>query len=89
MNYIEQLHLDAINDTEYELIKHSAIYQIDKDKAAKKSAEITKKIAIEFAEWLLGNVIFNYSGKYRGYSNIELYQEFLKSKQPNDAIATS
>ena len=36
MTHIEQLHLDAINDTEYELIKHSAIYQIDKDKAAAK-----------------------------------------------------
>jgi hypothetical protein len=79
MNYIEQLHLAAINDTEYELIKHSAIYEIDKDKAASKSSEITKKIAIEFAEWLDGNSLWNYE---------KCFEEFMKSKQPNDGIQT-
>jgi hypothetical protein len=81
MNYIEQLHLDAIYGSI--LAGPKAI------EAAEAAAEITRSIAIEFAEWLLGNVIFNYSGKYRGYSNIELFQEFLKSKQPNDGIQTN
>jgi hypothetical protein len=89
MNYIEQLHLDAITSEVYIIEEYGQDQIADADKAASKSAEITKKIAIEFAEWLLGNVIFNYSGKYRGYSNIELYQEFLKSKQPNDGIQTN
>ena len=60
----------------------------DAEKAEKEQAAMIKKIAIEFAEWVLGNVIFDSSGKYRGYSNIELYQEFLKYKQPNDGIKT-
>jgi|LakMenEpi03Aug12_release.lakeMendotaPanAssembly.Ray.scaffolds.fasta_scaffold1064992_2 hypothetical protein len=80
MNYIEQLHLDAINDTEYELIKHSAIYQIDKDKAASKSAEITKQIAIEFAKWADRLAL-------TGICESD-FEEFLKSKQPNDGIQT-
>ena len=75
-NYLEELYFQTIWN-------HSV------EDAAKKSAEITQRIAIEFADWLLCNFIFNYSGKYKGYSNIELYQEFMKSKQPNDAIATS
>jgi antibiotic biosynthesis monooxygenase (ABM) superfamily enzyme len=85
MAYIEQLHLDAINDSEYQLIKHSAIYQIDKEDAAKKSAEITKKIAIEFAEWL------DYTNEQvKENSNYESwFEEFLKPKQPNDGIQTS
>jgi hypothetical protein len=85
MNYVEKLHLDSLESPQLE----SELICAHADNAAKKSAEITKKIAIEFAEWVLGNVVFNYSGKYRGYSNIELYQEFLKSKQPNDGIKNS
>jgi hypothetical protein len=88
MTHIEQLHLEAINDTEYELIKHSAIYQIDKDKAASKSAAITKQIAIEFAKFIDDNsdepqfdlVQWTYES---------WFEEFLKSKQPNDGIQTS
>jgi hypothetical protein len=74
MTHIEQLHLDAINDTEYELIKHSAIYQIDKDKAAAKSAEITENIACEFAKWLDDYQLSDYQYKL-------LFQEYLKTKE--------
>jgi hypothetical protein len=88
MNYIEQLHLDAINNSNF-VAPYSPIPLIEKSIAATKSAEITDNIAIGFVEWLLCNFIFNYSGKYKGYSNKELYQEFMKSNQPNDAIATS
>jgi hypothetical protein len=75
-NYLEELYFQTIWN-------HSI------EDAATKSAEITQRIAIEFAEWLFLNYILNSSGKYNGYSNKELYQEFMKSKQPNDAIATS
>lgn len=90
MNKIEQLHLDAINEYESEMIKHSAIYVIDKEKAASKSAEITEQIAIEFAEWLTrGDSPYTamYGGNERWltddaeFTNKELFYEFLKTKQ--------
>jgi hypothetical protein len=81
MTHIEKLHLDAITSEVYIIEEYGQDQIADADKAAIKSAEITEKIAIEFAEWLLCNVIFNYSGKYRGYSNIELFKEYLKTKE--------
>lgn len=60
MNYIEKLHFNAIDEHESEIIKHSAIYVIDKEKAASKSAEITEQIAIEFSEWLQENRWFSF-----------------------------
>jgi hypothetical protein len=66
-NYLEELYFQT-------LWNHSV------EDAAKQSAEITKKIAIEFAEWLDGNSSWNYE---------KCFEEFLKSKQPNDGIKTS
>ena len=91
MNKIEQLHLDAINEYESEMIKHSAIYVIDKEKAASKSAEITEQTAIEYSTWLFEWCEYN---KYRKLmygvkpygsgdfiSDKDMFQEFLKTKQ--------
>jgi hypothetical protein len=66
-NYLEELYFQTIWN-------HSV------EDAAKKSAETTKQIAIEFAEWLDGNSLWNYE---------KCFQEFLKSKQPNDGIKTN
>jgi hypothetical protein len=66
-NYLEKLYFQT-------LWNHSV------EDAAKTSAETTKKIAIEFAEWLDGNSLWNYE---------KCFEEFMKSKQPNDGIQTS
>jgi hypothetical protein len=64
MTHIEQLHLDAM---------------IVKDlQAASKSAEITQRIAIEFAEWLDDYQLSDYQYKL-------LFQEYLKTKE-NDTL---
>jgi len=41
MNSLEQKHIDAIYDAEYEEIRHSAIYKMDFEKAAKSCADIS------------------------------------------------
>lgn len=83
MNKLEQLHLDAIAQADYD----------PEDKVpnyvgfASKSAEITEQIAIEFAQWLSGLIISNYKSGgnwyHKGmiYSTNMLFQEFLKTKQ--------
>ena len=75
MTHIEKLHLEAINNSKFEA-HYSPIPQIAENVAAKKSAEITEQIAIEFAQWVDRNKfnIFNLSFK-------ELFQEYLKSKE--------
>ena len=81
MNCIEKLHFDAIGVVTN---KEVWIYVEDAEESAKESAAITQSFAIEFAEWLDCN--------YNGYTFSELYllyQEFLKSIQPNDGIQTS
>jgi hypothetical protein len=70
-NYLEELYFQT-------LWNHSV------EDAAKKSAETTTQIAIEFAEWL------DYTNEQvKENSNYESwFEEFLKSKQPNDGIQT-
>ena len=79
MNYIEQLHLYAINNAEF-VAAYSPIPLIEKSIASKKSAEITKQIAIEFAGWADRQAL-------TGFCESD-FEEFLKSKQPNDGIKT-
>ena len=87
MNKIEQMHFDVIeekvfyDETCYEVI--GGIH-----KAAIESAQITKDIAIEFAEWCESNAAREKSGMWMIYSNPttlitkeQLFQEFLKTKQ--------
>ena len=95
MNKIEQMHLDAMYEAEYETVKDSAIYKILMPKAASNCLKVTEQIAIEFAEWCnapnledlrQGNVVYVPSGnfywhKHKKYTPNELFQEFLKTKQ--------
>jgi hypothetical protein len=67
-NYLEELYFQTIWN-------HSV------EDAAKQSAEITKKIAIEFAEWADRQAL-------TGFCESD-FEEFLKPKQPNDGIQTS
>jgi hypothetical protein len=84
MNYVEKLHLDSLESPQLE----SELICAHADNAAKKSAEITKKIAIEFAKFVDDNsdepqfdlVQWTYES---------WFEEFMKSKQPNDGIQTS
>jgi hypothetical protein len=73
MNYIEQLHLDAINNAEF-VAAYSPIPLIEKSIASKKSAEITENIACEFAKWLDDYQLSDYQYKL-------LFQEYLKTKE--------
>jgi hypothetical protein len=80
MNYIEQLHLDAINNAKFKA-SYSPIPQISESIAVSRSAEITKQISIEFAKW---------ADRLALTSICESdFEEFLKSKQPNDGIQTN
>ena len=91
MNKIEQLHSDAIKQS----FKWIAWDLIDSNlsTAASKSAEITQQIAIEYSTWLMKWCEYN---KYRKLidgvkpygigefiSDNDMFQEFLKTKQPN------
>jgi hypothetical protein len=67
-NYLEELYFQT-------LWNHSV------DDAAKKSAEITKKIAIEFAKWADRQALTSICESD--------FEEFLKSKQPNNGIQTN
>lgn len=77
MNGIQQMHLDAIDTnmwvegrTEYE---HAS-------KAAKKSAEITEQVAVEFAKFCLNKA--KDLDTHTVYHNIDsTFQEFLKTKR--------
>lgn len=75
MTHIEKLHLEAIANSKFQTT-YSPIPQIDENIAAKKSAEITKNIAIEFVLWIYYNEEW-VSSK----TNEELFQEYLKSKE--------
>ena len=57
----------------------------DAEKAEKETAAMIKKIAIEFADWLdYTNDEVKENCSYESW-----FEEFLKSKQPNDGIQTS
>ena len=92
MTHIEQLHLEAINNSKFEA-PYSPIPQIAENVAAKKSAEITEQIACEFAEWCRDRAVREYIyGDLKPTNNWELrteqkivttkqlFQEYLKSK---------
>jgi hypothetical protein len=75
MNKIEQLHLEAITSVH------------DDGESSIKSAEITEKIAIEFAEWRdvrlkeLNKWILNSVPMGNKFTTKELYDEFIKTKK--------
>jgi hypothetical protein len=91
MTHIEKLHFDAF---ESDAIMANLICG-ETERASKESAEITQRIAIEFAEWLNDNsYCWNwYYKKYTKYrmalpiaeldmkTTKELFQEYLKTKQ--------
>jgi len=79
MNKIVQLHLDAIEESKDYCVV--GVWKVIDDVAASKSAEITEQIAIEFAEWLIKELVLSSHGKFLSYTPKELFQEFLKTKQ--------
>lgn len=90
MNNLEQLHLDIIKEEYLDSFDEGGHTEMDCEKAASKSAEITEQIAIEFAEWLTrGDSPYTamYGGNERWltddaeFTNKELFYEFLKTKQ--------
>ena len=92
MTHIEQLHLEAINNSKFKAT-YSPIPLIEKSVAAKKSAEITEQIACDFAKWLDDN--YHYCGfggdevKKASYKLwFEEYLEYLKSKE-NDTTTNA
>ena len=93
MNKIEQMHLNVIKDSyhTYKLDEEdSSIVDtlLLENKAVSKSAEITEKIAIEFAGWI-GNHSYQKTvdGLWTNNWGIsqdttkELYQKFLKTQK--------
>ena len=54
MNKLEQMHLEAIEKSEVNInpSDDDNMWITDKNVAAKKSAEITEQIAVEFVNWL-------------------------------------
>ena len=78
MNKIEQLHFEAIVESEFS--EYTGHFE-GQELAASKSAEITEQIAIEFADWLIKELVLSSHGKFLSYTPKELFQEFLKTKQ--------
>lgn len=86
MKIKEQLQL-AIEEAEYEEYPHSAIYKLDYNKAVDGCFEITKNIAIKFAEWRNGKMYDEEKGingkaivrKYYPDYYKQLFEEFLKT----------
>jgi hypothetical protein len=91
MTHIEKLHFDAF---ESDAIMANLICG-ETERASKESAEITQRIAIEFAEWLNDNS-YCWNWYYKKYTRFwmahpipelymkttkELFQEYLKTKQ--------
>jgi hypothetical protein len=60
----------------------------DAEKAEKEQAAMIKKIAIEFAEWLNDNSTMPQFDLVQ-WTYESCFEEFLKSKQPNDGIKTN
>lgn len=81
MNKIEQLHLEAIQNSNSESYYPEYMVYFSEETAASKSAEITEQIAIEFAEWLIKELILSSHGKYLSHTPKELFQEFVKNKK--------
>lgn len=88
MTHIEQLHLEAINNSKFEA-PYSPIPQIAVRVAARKSAETTEQISCEFAEFISNHRLDfqpSTNGAFIGldmkrYTPKELFQEYLKSKE--------
>ena len=76
MTHIEQLHLEAIESEVFIPYGSGEVNVAGISEAAKKSAEITKQIAIEFVLWIYYNEEW-VSTK----TNEELFKEYLKSKE--------
>lgn len=84
MNKIEKLHLDAIKNCKNEVafnVFGTMIYIVDENLAPTEASKVTEQIAIEFAEWLIKELILSSHGKYLSHTPKELFQEFLKTKQ--------
>jgi hypothetical protein len=88
MTHIEQLHLEAIQKDK-EIRKYLCENDFGTSKleiiVAKKSAKITRSIAIDFAEWLIGiksSIAYNDETCLRLYkkSTKDLFQQYLKTK---------
>ncbi len=89
MTHIEKLHFDAF---ESDAIMANLICG-ETERASKESAEITQRIAIEFAEWLtkieaypcinreLNGLWVMHPQDPKNYTPKELFQEYLKTKQ--------
>lgn len=84
MNKIEQMHFDAIKDCKNVVAINlfvSMVYQVDEILAVTEASKVTEQIAIEFAEWLIKELILSSHGKYLSHTPQELFQEFLKTKR--------
>jgi hypothetical protein len=95
MTHIEQLHLDAIEESKDYIDTTSLAYVwgIKEKEAAFKSAEITENIAIGFVEWLtkieaypcinreLNGLWVMHPQDPKNYTPKELFQEYLKTKE--------
>jgi len=81
MNKIEQMHLDCISEVYLDSFDEGGHTEMDCEKAASKSAEITEKIAIEFWAWMRENDTPDNAEQYGNYTDKDMFQEFLKTKQ--------
>ena len=82
MNKIEQMHLDVMSSEVYvDFRDYNEPYVQNTVPAAFKSAEITEQIAIEFWAWMRENDTPDNAEQYGNYTDKDMFQEFLKTKQ--------
>lgn len=83
MNQIEKLHLDVIRYEYNDSFDEGGHTEMNCEKAAIKSAEITEQIAIEFLRYYhqTAELSFHSTGHNQGKPHKEIYQQFLKERQ--------
>ncbi len=81
MNKIEQMHYSSISKEYLNSFDEGGHTEMDCEKAASKSAEITEQIAVEFSEWQQSLLFSENSEWLIDKTTKELFQEFLKTKQ--------
>lgn len=79
-NKLIDLHLNAIEESKEELAFDLGM-SVNEELAASKSAQITEDIAIEFWVWMKHNDIPENAEKYANFTDKDMFQEFLKTKQ--------
>ena len=81
MESLEKLHLEVIKEKYLDSFDEGGHTEMDCEKTASKSAQITKDIAIEFGRWVIANPELGNTSAMSRETAEYYFKEFLKTKQ--------